>query len=298
MNEKIVVTGGSGFMGSHLADSLSEAGYRVVIFDRFPSPWLRPDQEMVVGDLLDADALERTIADATYVYHLAGIADIGEAASRPRDTMALNVMGSLGVVEACLRAGVKKVLFASTIYVYSDKGSFYRVSKQAVELLLETFQREHGLAYTILRYGSLYGPRAQDWNGLRRFVRQAVQEGRIVYPGTGEERREYIHVADAARLSVQALDPAFDNQCLTITGAQVMASRDMLLMIGEILGRDVEVQFSTSDAGYKKNHYGSTPYRYTPKFGQKIIPNTYIDLGQGILDIIEDVTAGRSGGTD
>ena len=207
-------------------------------------------------------------------------------------------MGSLGVVEACLRAGVKKVLFASTIYVYSDKGSFYRVSKQAVELLLETFQREHGLAYTILRYGSLYGPRAQDWNGLRRFVRQAVQEGRIVYPGTGEERREYIHVADAARLSVQALDPAFDNQCLTITGTQVMASRDMLLMIGEILGRDVEVQFSTSDAGYKKNHYGSTPYRYTPKFGQKIIPNTYIDLGQGILDIIEDVTAGRSGGTD
>ncbi len=298
MNEKIVVTGGSGFMGSHLADSLSEAGYRVVIFDRSPSPWLRPDQKMVVGDLLDADALERTIADAAYVYHLAGIADIGEAASRPRDTMALNVMGSLGVVEACLRAGVKKVMFASTIYVYSDKGSFYRVSKQAVELLLETFQREHGLAYTILRYGSLYGPRAQDWNGLRRFVRQAVQEGRIVYPGTGEERREYIHVADAARLSVQALDPAFDNQCLTITGAQVMASRDMLLMIGEILGRDVEVQFSTSDAGYKKNHYGSTPYRYTPKFGQKIIPNTYIDLGQGILDIIEDVTAGRSGGTD
>jgi UDP-glucose 4-epimerase len=198
-------------------------------------------------------------------------------------------MGSVEVIEACVRHKVRKLLFASTLYVYSDKGSFYRVSKQAVELILEAYQERYGLAYTILRYGSLYGPRAQDWNGLMRFVVQAVEEGRIVYPGTGQERREYIHVADAAKLSVQAIDPAYDNECLTITGTQVMTTKQMLETIGEILGREVEMVFTTTEAGYNLFRYATTPYRYTPKLGRKVVPSQYIDLGQGILELIGEV---------
>lgn len=291
MSEKIVVIGGSGFLGSHLADTLSNEGYSVTIFDQAVSPWLRPDQKMVVGDILDVQALERAIAGASYVYHLAGLADIGEAASRPRDTVSLNIMGSVEVIEACIRHKVKKLLFASTIYVYSDKGSFYRASKQAVELLLENYGREYGLTHTILRYGSLYGPRAQEWNGLKGFVVQAVKQGSIVYPGTGQERREYIHVADAARMSVDALTPEFDNQCLTLTGTQVMTTREMLEMIGEILGREVALTFATGESDYRLHHYQSTPYRYLPRLGRKIVPNTFIDLGQGILEMIDEVHA-------
>lgn len=291
MKQKVVIIGGSGFLGSHLADQLSDSGYDVCIYDMTPSPWLRPDQEMLVGSIMDAKALDQAIADAAYVYHLAGLADIGEAASRPRDAVTLNVMGSVEVIEACLRHHVKKLLFASTIYVYSDKGSFYRVSKQAVELLLENYGKECGLTHTILRYGSLYGPRAQSWNGLKSFVAQAVQNGRIVYPGTGQERREYIHVVDAARMSMAALDPEYDNECLTLTGSQVMSTREMLEMIGELLGLDIELSFALDDQQYRLHHYRATPYRYLPKFGRKMVPNAFIDLGQGILEIIDEVYA-------
>jgi len=287
MKEKVVVIGGSGFLGSHLADALTEAGYGVSIYDVRPSPWLRPDQEMILGDIQDEEALRGCIAGARYVYHLAGITDIGEAANSPRATVEQNVIGSTAVLDACLHAAVERVLFASTLYVYSQQGSFYRVSKQAVELLIEAYHERFGLEYTILRYGSLYGPRAQEWNGLKRYVTQAVREGRIDYPGTGEERREYIHVMDAARLSMDALAPDYTNQCLTLTGTQILNSRELLHMVQEILGGKVEIKFNPEQRN--PEHYEMTPYRFTPRVARKIVPNVFVDIGQGILDLVEEV---------
>jgi UDP-glucose 4-epimerase len=287
MKEKVVVIGGSGFLGSHLADALTEAGYGVSVYDVRSSPWLRADQEMIVGDIQDEEALRTCIAGARYVYHLAGIADIGEAANSPRATVEQNIIGSTVVVDSCLDAEVERLLFASTLYVYSQQGSFYRVSKQAVELLIEAYHERFGLEYTVLRYGSLYGPRAQEWNGLKRYVTQAVREGRIDYPGTGEERREYIHVKDAARLSVDALAPDYANQCLTLTGTQILNSRELLNMVQEILGGKVELSFNPEQRN--PEHYEMTPYRFTPRVARKIVPNVFVDIGQGILDLVEEV---------
>jgi UDP-glucose 4-epimerase len=287
MKDKVVVIGGSGFLGSHLADALAEAGYAVSIFDVRQSPWLRQDQEMILGDIRDEEALRDCIAGARYVYHLAGIADIGEAARSPRVTVEHNIIGSTAVLQSCLQAKVERILFASTLYVYSQQGSFYRVSKQAVELLIEAYHERFGLEYTILRYGSLYGPRAQEWNGLKRYVTQAVREGRIDYPGTGEERREYIHVIDAARLSVEALSPDYANQRLTLTGTQILNSGELLRMIQEILGGKVEITFSPEQRN--PEHYELTPYRFTPRVARKIVPNAFVDIGQGILDLVEEV---------
>jgi UDP-glucose 4-epimerase len=287
MKEKVVVLGGSGFLGSHLADVLAEAGYAVSIFDVCPSPWLRPDQEMVVGDIRNEEALRGCISGARYVYHLAGIADIGQAARSPQTVVEHNIIGSTAVLESCLHAEVERVLFASTLYVYSKQGSFYRVSKQAVELLIEAYHEGFGLEYTILRYGSLYGPRAQEWNGLKRYVTQAIKEGRIDYPGTGEERREYIHVIDAALLSVAALAPDYANQCLTLTGTQILNSGELLRMIQEILGGKVEINLNPEQRN--PEHYEMTPYRFTPRVARKIVPNVFVDIGQGILDLVEEV---------
>jgi UDP-glucose 4-epimerase len=287
MKDKVVVIGGSGFLGSHLADALTEAGYAVSIFDVRQSPWLRQDQEMILGDIRDEEALGDCIAGARYVYHLAGIADIGEAARSPRVTVEHNIIGSTAVLQSCLQAKVERILFASTLYVYSQQGSFYRVSKQAVELLIEAYHERFGLEYTILRYGSLYGPRAQEWNGLKRYVTQAVREGRIDYPGTGEERREYIYVIDAARLSMEALASDYANQRLTLTGTQILNSGELLRMIQEILGGKVEITFSPEQRN--PEHYELTPYRFTPRVARKIVPNVFVDIGQGILDLVEEV---------
>ena len=285
----MVIIGGSGFLGSHIGDSLSDAGYKVRLFDIRESPWRRGDQEMVLGDVQDLEVVTEVVSGAKYVYHLAGIADIDEAGIKPRETVIQNIIGSTNVIEACINTGVEKLLYASTVYVYSDKGSFYRVSKQAVELLLENYHKEFGINYTTLRYGSLYGPRSQEWNGLKKFVAQAVRNKKIIYPGTGEEHREYIHVKDAAFLSVQALDNKYNNQCLTVTGTQVMSTRQVLTMISEIMNERIDFDFSPAGSTYDLFHYQMTPYRYTPKLGRKLVTDCFIDLGQGILDMIDEV---------
>lgn len=283
---RVVVIGGSGFLGSHLADALSDAGHSVVVFDAAPSCWLRNDQEMVLGDVMNPEDLAGAVRGASHVFHLAGIADIKEASSRPLDVVRTNIIGSTNVIEAALAAGVRRLIFASTVYVYSQQGSFYRVSKQAVESLLETYQKEFGLEYTILRYGSLYGPRSQEWNGLRRYVTQAVRTGVLRYPGTGEERREYIHVKDAAKLSIDAMRGEYANTCLTLTGAQVHTSRELVTLIKEIMGGNLEIHFAPEL--FTADHYSITPYRYSPKAAKKIVPTTFYDLGQGVLELIEE----------
>ncbi|MHB9073523.1 MAG: NAD-dependent epimerase/dehydratase family protein [Desulfobaccales bacterium] len=287
MRSKAVVVGGSGFLGSHLADALTEAGYAVTIFDLNPSPWRRIEQEMVIGDIRDEAAVNHCLRGARYVYHLAGIADIGQASASPKETVEHNIIGSTNVLEACLREKVERLIYASTVYVYSQHGSFYRVSKQAVESLIEAYQERFGLEYTIVRYGSLYGPRAQAWNGLKSYVTQAVTQGRISYRGSGEERREYIHVKDAARLSLVILAPEYANQCLTLTGSQILNSKELLHMIKEILGGKVELEFKPESRD--PEHYTLTPYRFTPREARKIVPNAFVDIGQGVLDLVEEV---------
>lgn len=285
--DKVVVTGGAGFMGSHTAEELTRRGYHVLVFDQTESPWLHPDQEMMIGDVLDPKSLAMAMKGARYVYHFAGIADIEESRSRPVETMNLNVMGASLVVEAARQSGVERVIFASTMYVYSPFGSFYRASKQAAETIIEAYQQEYALDYTFLRYGSLYGPRAQDWNGLRKYVQQVVEGGQITYAGTGEEKREYIHVYDAARLSVDVLDDKHRNRAITVTGSQILSSKEMMDLIFEIAGKKSDIVLT--DTERKGYHYNLTPYRYTPKQAFKLVPSEFIDIGQGILELVEEL---------
>lgn len=285
--EKVLVIGGAGFMGSHTADELSRRGFAVTIYDRAISPWLREDQEMVLGDLMDIDALRAAMRGATYVYHFAGIADIGEARTRPYDTIESNVMGVAKVLEAAVESGVRRVVYASTMYVYSNHGSFYRASKQAAEVIIEAYHEHFGLDFTLLRYGSLYGPRSQQWNGIRRFITQIVREGRLEYTGSGHEMREYIHVLDAARLSVDVLDERHVNCAITITGQQLIRVDELISMLFEIAGKDRVVNYHGDQM--RADHYGHTPYRYTPKSAKKIVPQEFVDLGQGLLDVIEEI---------
>ena len=284
---KVLVIGGSGFMGSHTADELSRRGYAVTIFDMQPSPWLRADQEMVVADLADNEALLSAMQGVEIVYHFAGIADIGDAKQRPFETIDANVMGVTRVLECAIKHGITRFVYASTMYVYSHYGSFYRASKQAAEVLIEAYASEFSLDFTMLRYGSLYGPRAQEWNGIRKFVKQILQEGQFDYSGDGSEMREYIHVKDAARLSVDVLDDNHVNAAITITGQQLMRVDQLASILFEIVGLKHNSNFHGQHA--QQEHYGQTPYRYNPRTAKKLVPTEFVDLGQGLLDVIEEV---------
>jgi UDP-glucose 4-epimerase len=286
MNMRVCVIGGSGFLGSHVADRLSAAGHEVRIYDRTPSPWLQAGQTMCVGDLLSFDSLQEAVKGSDAVYNFAALADLSDALDKPIETVKINVLGNVQVLEACRQQGVKRFVYASTVYVYSREGGFYRCSKQAAEHYVEEYQKVYGLDYTILRYGSLYGPRADCSNGLYRIVRRALETGVLRYEGSPDSLREYIHVEDAACASVAALTDDFRNQSVVLTGQEPMRVLDLLEMLAEILGVKKAIEFVEVD---QSGHYVRTPYAYQPKLGRKYVPPMHVDLGQGLLQLIENV---------
>jgi UDP-glucose 4-epimerase len=284
---KIAVIGGSGFLGSHVCDQLSQAGHEVTIFDRVKSEWLIAKQKMIVGDLQDEKILAKAISGCEVVYNFAAIADIDEALNKPIETAKINVLGNVMLLEACRKAGIQRYIYASTLYVYSRDGGFYRCSKQSAEHYVEEYQRTYGLDYTILRYGSLYGPRSDNRNGLWRIVKNALDTGKVCYDGSPESMREYIHVEDAARDSITALGNEFLNQHVILTGQEQMKVIDLLKMLAEILGlpQDATKFIKSKHSG----HYIRTPYAYQSKLGRKYVPPMHIDLGQGLIQLIDEV---------
>ena len=287
MIKKAVVVGGSGFIGSHVADHLSEAGYQVTIYDKLHSKYLRSEQKMIVGDVQDSNKLNQAITGADVVYNFAALADINLALVEPIKTVNINILGNLNVMEACRAHGIKRFIYASTIYVHSREGGFYRCSKQASERYVEEYQKIYGLDYTILRYGSLYGPRADDTNGLYRVIKSALENGIVKYEGDIESMREYIHVEDAARASIDALNSEFKNESVVLTGQEPMRVIDMLKMLAEMLGLPTESVEFVEDK--YPGHYIRTPYSYQPKLGRKYIPPMHVDMGQGLLQFIDDI---------
>ncbi len=284
--EIAIVFGASGFLGSHVAEALSSDGYRVRLFDRTPSPYQQRDQEMIVGDIMDLENVTKAAQGAALVYNFAAIADIDEAHEKPLATAEINVLGNMNVLEAARLAGARRFIFASSVYVYSESGSFYRASKQAAERFIETYHDRYGLEYTILRYGSLYGRRSDGRNGIYRMLHEAVEKRSVTYRGSGEAIREYIHVEDAARMSVQVLAPEFANRHLILTGQERMRIKDVMTMISEIMPWPVELHFDEANAVH---HYEVTPYAFQPRIGRKLVLNEHVDLGQGLLDCLREI---------
>ncbi len=283
---KAIVFGGSGFLGSHVVDELYKKGFDVRIFDIVPSKYCKEEYEMIVGSTSDRESVMDAIEGVDYVYHFSGIAGIADADIDPVKTADVNFMSTLYILEACVKYKVQRFMYASTVYVYSNQGSFYRCSKQATEIFIENYYNVYGLKYTILRYGSLYGRRANHFNFIANIVSQALQEKRITRQGNGEEVREYINVLDAARMSVELLDMQEDRDHVILTGHQTMKVKEVLSMINEILENKVTIEYVEGD---NHGHYMTTPYIFKPNVARKYTSDHYHDLGQGILDTIYDI---------
>lgn len=289
---KILVTGGSGFLGSHVSDALCERGHEVILYDLEPSAHALPEQRQVAGSVLDMETLGKAMKGCDAVYHLAAVADLDDAIKTPLKTVEVNILGTANVLEQARMNGLKRFVYASSIYVYSDHGSFYRTSKRAGELLVEDYRKQYGLSYTVLRFGSLYGPRSDEHNSVYRMLTQALNERRIDYSGSGTEVREYIHVLDAAATAADMLGPKHENESISLTGHERMKTREMLEMINEMLGGDLTINYQQdTDDG----HYVQTPYSYNPKLGKKLAREKHIDLGLGLLDCLQEIDKVRNG---
>ena len=151
---KILVIGGSGFIGTHLVNCLNEEGHDVTVYDLKKSKNISANQKYIIGNILDEEKLDDAIKNVEYVYLFASIADIEVASENPSKTAKINIIGTINTLESCKKHKIKKIIFASSVYVYSRQGGFYRCSKQSAEIFIEEYYKAYNLNYTIFRYGS------------------------------------------------------------------------------------------------------------------------------------------------
>ena len=282
----LVVTGGSGFLGSHVVDAARRRGHRVRSLDLVASPWATGADEGVLGDVRDPAVVSDAIGGADAVVHLAAVADLAAANADPARAAAVNVDGTANVLTACRDAGVPRLLHASSVYVHARAGGAYRDSKRRAEDLVRAAD---GPTATVLRFGSLYGPRADAGNAIRRILTQALTERRIEFWGDGTEVREYVHVLDAAELTLDALAPEFAGATLHLTGRQRVTTRELLDLVVEILGGDVAV--TLADRPFD-GRYRLTPFALDDEpveLGRTLLGRTSIDLGPGLLHTLQEL---------
>lgn len=278
---QVAVIGGAGFLGRYIVKELIKQKYKVKIIDKIKID----NKNSYICDILDYDKLKKLLSDCDYVFNFAGMADIGESNIAPLETIKTNIIGSTNIFDICAKLKIKRLFFASTLYVYSSSGGFYKTTKQSLENILETYSKNFNLKFTVLRYGSIFGPSSQKWNGIYNYLNQAIYSNKIVCNGNGEEIREYIHVEDAAKLSIKSLKKEYENKYLTISGINSLKAKDLFLMISEILNKKIKIVYKNSSKN--KEHYKVTPYNYIPKKSLKIVPNEFVDLGEGLLEVIE-----------
>jgi UDP-glucose 4-epimerase len=287
---RILVTGGSGFLGSHIVEDLVLRGHNVVSADLYPTSNEPEEYEYLKLDICHYDALSDAVRGCDAIYNCAGVADLEIARQNPRKAIEVNVLGTLNVIEAAFENGVSRLLQASSVYVFSRHGSVYRTTKQAGENLIQDLCATRKIEPTILRFGSLYGPRADAGNAIRRLVTQAVQENRMDFWGDGSEVREYIHIRDAASLAADALDDKYANQALHISGYERVTTLEILETINEMLGGSVAI--SLEDKAFS-GRYRLTPYSFESNTGKRMVGQAYVDFGLGLLEVMRDLAEER-----
>ena len=255
-----LLTGGSGFIGSHVADKLIERGIRVRVVDVVPPN--RDDLEHYDASLLDLDRLRRAMSGVAVVFHLGAVADVRDAAEDPHYTESINTRGTINVLEAARRAKVPRVVYGSTTWVYSDTDGeeldedtplrapshIYTATKLASEYYCHSYSKLYGLKTTILRYGIPYGPRARSGAVIPIFVSKALRGEALTIAGDGSQYRNFVYVEDLAEGNVLALKPVAENRVYNLEGSTKITVREIAETIRKILG-DVKIDYVEGRAG-------------------------------------------------
>ncbi|HZC30919.1 MAG TPA: NAD-dependent epimerase/dehydratase family protein [Gaiellaceae bacterium] len=243
---RLIVTGGSGFIGSHVVDKAIEAGHEVRVFDTRPSPY---GAETIVGDVTDFDAIAAAASGCDAILHLAAMADVNEVAGAPVTTETVNARGTLAVLEAARMANVGRVVYASTIWVYGEHVDgiatedtplgiprhIYTATKLAGEMYCHSYGELYGVEHTILRFGIPYGPRAREAAVLPQFVIRAQAGEALTIAGTGEQSRRFVYVEDLADGVIAALQPAAANRIYNLVGDESVTIREIAELVAELV---------------------------------------------------------------
>ena len=239
---RVLVTGGSGFIGSHVLDVLRAQGHEPVVFDLVPPRHHAPaTYETVLGDLTSREETRRAVRGCEAVIHLAAVADVNEVVANPVLADRVNVHGTQMILEAARHERVERVLYGSTIWVYSDSPAeepdeasalaqprhLYTATKLAGENYVTSYNTQFGGRHTILRFGIPYGPRARPAAVVPSFVARAQRGEALSIAGDGRQTRQFVYVLDLAHGIVSALAANAAGRIYNLVGDEETSVREI-----------------------------------------------------------------------
>ncbi len=272
---RVIVTGGSGFIGSHVVDTLLTQGHEVCIYD-LDAPHYTVDCEYVRGDARDLDRLSKTARSGNALYHLAAEANVNRFFESPLYSNENTSHSTLCVLEAARRAGVSRVLLASTEWVYGSVNQpgaevitedceyarnpdhLYTSSKIAAELLCIGHRNLYGVDFTIMRYGIPFGERGRPETVTPTFIRKILRDETITIHGDGSQYRQFIYVKDLAEGNVACLQESARNDIFNLNGKEKVTVLQVVRALETILGKTANIEFVEDRKGNFKGRFISS----------------------------------------
>lgn len=275
-----LVTGGAGFIGSHIVEALLKRGQRVRVLDNFSTGQAANlahlhDVEVVTGDVRDEPLVNSLVREADYVLHLAAVVSVPQSMSDPATTHAVNVEGTLNLLNAARRLGLKRLVLSSSCAVYGDNDDLplkessqtrplspYAATKLIGEVYCQTYQRAYGVPAVCLRYFNIYGPR-QDPNGpyaaaIPKFIQRLNKKQAPIIYGDGTQTRDFVHVGDVVRANLLACEQdAAIGQVFNVTTGRGVSLLELMKELSDLLGVQIQPEFQPERTGDIKHSLGN-----------------------------------------
>jgi UDP-glucose 4-epimerase len=256
---KTAVTGGSGFIGSHVVDALRDAGHEVTVVDYRVNPH-RQDVGFENVDLMDLSSVLSATRGVEHIFHMAAVSNVNYAYKYPVYTTALNVVGTANVLEAARTNGAARVYLASTVWVYNGTpnggvvdestpfyldgaGHIYTSSKMASEMICHNYSQLYKMPFTVLRLGIPYGPRMREELLIPVFLKKALNGEPLTVAGKGAQFRNFVYVRDMAEAHVLAMNDVATNRTYNLEGTQRVTVLQVAEGIRKHVGEHVKIQF-------------------------------------------------------
>jgi len=284
VKKNVLITGGSGFIGSHVVDALVKNKYKVTILDLNQPK--RKDVKFIQGSILDKSIIRSALKNINIIFHLAAVSDITKVKEIPLKTIKTNILGTTFLLEGARNANIDRFVFASSIYSYGAAGNLYTTSKTASELIIKNYKLIYGQKFTILRYATAYGPRNREVDAVSIFVRRALKNLDLIIHGNGQQKRNYVCAEDLGYGSLFALEKKATNKIITLVSKRDTKIIDLARMIIKITKSKSKIFFDkkkrrlddfTSVFSYKSNREKNLMI-WRPKYSLEKGLKKYIEL--------------------
>lgn len=304
--EKVLITGGAGFIGSHTADLLMEQGIPVRVLDNLSSghrhnlPESHPLLEFIEGDICDAETVGKALQGISHCIHLAAQVSVVASLEDPEFSARQNIVGFVNVLDACHKAGVKRLVYASSAAIYGEPPKLpldeelpvkqlspYGLEKQINEYYADLYYRLYGFSSMGMRFFNVFGPRQDPKSPyagvIALFVDRIIAKQPVTVFGDGQQTRDFIFIRDVARSNVAALQSQFQGACNVATGHKT-SLLDLINTLSDIAGHSTEVSFAPPRTG-DIVHSLADPARMHRELGIKADTS----LKQGLAALLKSV---------